>query len=683
MEKTKRLLLPFLAAGVVALASCTSTQQSDEASNLAIDAANMDTTVLPGTDFYQYACGGWMKNNPLKPEYSSYGVFNQLREDNQEQIRTLIEELGANPQETNSVAQKISTMYSVALDSSKANELGYEPIKQELESIRSLASKTELSKMVANLQKEGISPYFALFVGPDDKNSEMNIVSIYQSGLGMGDRDYYLQKDDTMEKIRAAYKDYIRQLFEFIGASPEQAEAAVNSVMKIENAIAKSSYSREQLRDTQKNYNKITVDDFKSKNSILDWDAYLSAIGLSGLAELNVSQIDYYPALDKLLKDVSLDDQKIYLAFHLMNRAANYLGDDFVNASFDFHGRVMSGREELQPRWKRAVDMVNSALGEAVGEIYVERYFPASSKEKMLELVKNLQVALGQRISSLEWMGDSTKMKAQEKLSSFTVKIGYPDKWRDYSALEVREDSYWANYRRAQIFDFDYMLSDVGKPVDKSRWYMTPQTVNAYYSPNTNEICFPAGILQPPFFNPSADDAVNYGAIGVVIGHEMTHGFDDQGRNYDRAGNLVDWWTAEDAKQFTSRADILAQQYSNIIVTDTVHANGRYTLGENIADQGGLLVAHQAYLNSREGKSVPEPIDGFTDEQRFYLAYASLWAQNIRTEEIIRLTKTDPHSLGKWRVNAALRNIDDFYTAFGIKEGDPMFLEPENRVNVW
>ena len=683
MKKTKQFLLPVLAAGMVALASCTSSPKSEEVSNLAIDPANMDTTVAPGVDFYQYACGGWMKNNPLKPAYSSFGVFNQLRDENQEQVRSLIEELSAQPQENGTVAQKIAMMYAMALDSTKTNEQGFEPIKEQLEAIRTLATKAELSKMVATLQREGMAPYFTFYVGADDKNSSMNIVNLYQSGLGMGDRDYYLQDDEMMAKIREAYKTYINQLFTFTGSSPEQAEAAVNAVWKIEEGIAKASYSREDLRDTQKNYNKLTVEDFKKQNAVLDWDVYLSELGLNDLQELNASQIDYYPALDRFLQNVSLDEQKSYLAFVLMNAAAPYLDDNFVNADFDFYGKVMSGKEEQQPRWKRAVDAVNGALGEAVGEMYVQKYFPASSKEKMLALVKNLQTALGERIASLAWMGDSTKMKAQEKLSSFTIKIGYPDKWRDYSGLEVKEDSYWANIRRAQIFDFEYMLAEVNKPVDKSRWYMTPQTVNAYYSPNTNEICFPAGILQPPFFNPEADDAVNYGAIGVVIGHEMTHGFDDQGRNYDRNGNMVDWWTAEDAAQFTKRADILANQYSNIIVVDTVHANGRYTLGENIADQGGLLVAHQAYMNSLKGKEIPAPIDGFTNEQRFYLGYASLWAMNIRPEEIIRLTKTDPHSLGKWRVNAALRNIDDFYKAFNIEEGDPMYMAPEDRVNVW
>ncbi|MDD4661187.1 MAG: M13 family metallopeptidase, partial [Massilibacteroides sp.] len=378
-----------------------------------------------------------------------------------------------------------------------------------------------------------------------------------------------------------------------------------------------------------------------------------------------------------------LEEQKNYLCFNLLNAAASYLSDDFVTASFDFYGKTLSGKQEQQPRWKRALNTVNGSLGEAVGQIYVAKYFPATSKEKMLTLVHNLQQALGERIQNVAWMGEETKAKAEEKLASFIIKIGYPDKWRDYGALEINNDSYWANVCRSNIFDMEYQLADINKPVDKSRWYMSPQTVNAYYNPTSNEICFPAAILQPPFFNPDADDAVNYGAIGVVIGHEMTHGFDDQGRNYDKDGNLTDWWTTEDAARFTERAEVLVKQYNDIIVLDTVQANGRFTLGENIADHGGLLVAFQAYQNSLKGREIPAPIDGFTDVQRFYLGYATLWGQNIRDEEILRLTKVDPHSLGKWRVNAALRNIDSFYKAFGIKESDPMFLPPAERVVIW
>lgn len=678
----KRKMFPFLAAGIVALASCN-TPLKEVVKIAAINPANMDTTVAAGTDFYEYACGGWIKNNPLKPEYARFGTFDQLLENNQEQLRVLIEELSATPHEAGSVAGKIGALYAMGLDSTKLNADGVAPIKEELAAINALATKSDVSKMVATLHKEGMAPFFALFVGADEKNSAMNIVQLYQAGIGMGDRDYYLLEDEGSAKMRDAYRAYINKLFTLAGSSPEQADAAVDAVMKIEKAIAEISYGREDLRDSQKNYNKLAYEDFKQIESPLDWDVYFESMGLAGLKELDAKQINFYKDMSEALRNTTVDEQKYYLAFNLLSAAAPYLSDDFVDADFEFYGKVMSGKQEQQPRWKRSLNTVNGALGEAVGEMYVEKYFPASSKEKMLTLVGNLQTALSERINGLEWMSDTTKAKAQEKLAAFTVKIGYPDKWRDYSGLEIKDDSYWANVRRSNIFDMAYQLADVDKPVDKSRWHMNPQTVNAYYNPTTNEICFPAAILQPPFFNPDADDAVNYGAIGVVIGHEMTHGFDDQGRNYDKDGNLIDWWTAEDAVRFTERADKLVDQYDQIIVIDTLHANGRFTLGENIADHGGLLVAHQAYLNSLKGKETPAPIDGFTNEQRFFLGYATLWGQNIRPEEIRRRTKIDPHSLGKWRVNAALRNIAPFYAAFDIKEGDPMFMAPVDRVVIW
>ena len=678
----KRKMFPFLAAGIVALASCN-TPQKEVVKIAAINPANMDTTVAAGTDFYEYACGGWIKNNPLKPEYARFGTFDQLLENNQEQLRVLIEELSATPHEAGSVAGKIGALYAMGLDSTKLNADGVAPIKEELAAINALATKSDVSKMVATLHKEGMAPFFALFVGADEKNSAMNIVQLYQAGIGMGDRDYYLLEDEGSAKMRDAYRAYINKLFTLAGSSPEQADAAVDAMMKIEKAIAEISYGREDLRDSQKNYNKLAYEDFKQIESPLDWDVYFESMGLAGLKELDAKQINFYKDMSEALRNTTVDEQKYYLAFNLLSAAAPYLSDDFVDADFEFYGKVMSGKQEQQPRWKRSLNTVNGALGEAVGEMYVEKYFPASSKEKMLTLVGNLQTALSERINGLEWMSDTTKAKAQEKLAAFTVKIGYPDKWRDYSGLEIKDDSYWANVRRSNIFDMAYQLADVDKPVDKSRWHMNPQTVNAYYNPTTNEICFPAAILQPPFFNPDADDAVNYGAIGVVIGHEMTHGFDDQGRNYDKDGNLIDWWTAEDAVRFKERADKLVDQYDQIIVIDTLHANGRFTLGENIADHGGLLVAHQAYLNSLKGKETPAPIDGFTNEQRFFLGYATLWGQNIRPEEIRRRTKIDPHSLGKWRVNAALRNIAPFYAAFDIKEGDPMFMAPADRVVIW
>ena len=678
----KLMVIPLVAAGMVTWVGCSETPVKEAVKAEAINLANLDTTVAPSTDFYQYACGGWMKNNPLKPEYSRFGTFDQLRDNNQEQIRSLIEELSAAPQENGSVAQKIGLLYSMGLDSTKLNADGYEPIKEQLAEIKRLATKDEVSKMVATLHKEGMAPFFSLYVGADEKNSSMNIVQLYQDGLGMGDRDYYLLDDEATQKMRDAYKEYITRLFTLVGSSPEQADAAVQAIMKIEKGIAEISFSREDLRDSQKNYNKLSIEEFKADNNPLNWDIYFESLGLMDIKFLDAKQLPFYKGLEGLLNNTSLDEQKYYLTFNLLSAAAPYLSDDFVAAGFDFYGKAMSGRQEQQPRWKRALSTVNGSLSEAVGQMYVAKYFPASSKEKMLKMVSDLQKALGDRIAGLEWMSDATKAKAQEKLAAFIVKIGYPDKWRDYSGLEIKNDSYWANVRRSNIFEVNYMLADVDKPVDKARWGMSSQTVNAYYNPTTNEICFPAAILQPPFFNPEADDAVNYGAIGVVIGHEMTHGFDDQGRNYDKDGNLKDWWTAEDAELFTRRADRLAQQYSDIIVVDSVHANGRFTLGENIADQGGLMVAHLAYLNSLQGKT-PAPIQGFTNEQRFYLGYANLWAQNIRPEEILRLTKIDPHSLGKWRVNAALRNIDAFYSAFGIKAGEPMYMQPAERVVIW
>ena len=674
-------MFPFLAAGLVTLAGCSS--EPKETKVPAFNIANLDTTATAGEDFYQYACGGWIKSNPLKPEYARFGTFDLLRENNQKQLRDLVEELSAISQEKGSIADKIATLYALGLDSAKLNAEGAAPVKEQLDAIAAVKDTDQLASMIATLQREGAHPYFAFFVSADEKNSSMNIIQLYQSGIGLGDRDYYLQADAGMDRIREAYKTYIRKLFSLVGFSDEQAVDAVNAVMKTETAIAGVSYTREALRDSQKNYNKMSYADFKSKAGWLNWDAYFASLGVKEVGELDPKQLDFFIGLKDVISKLTLEEQKNYLCFNLLNAAASYLSDDFVTASFDFYGKTLSGKQEQQPRWKRALNTVNGSLGEAVGQIYVAKYFPATSKEKMLTLVHNLQQALGERIQNVAWMGEETKAKAEEKLASFIIKIGYPDKWRDYGALEINNDSYWANVCRSNIFDMEYQLADINKPVDKSRWYMSPQTVNAYYNPTSNEICFPAAILQPPFFNPDADDAVNYGAIGVVIGHEMTHGFDDQGRNYDKDGNLTDWWTTEDAARFTERAEVLVKQYNDIIVLDTVQANGRFTLGENIADHGGLLVAFQAYQNSLKGREIPAPIDGFTDVQRFYLGYATLWGQNIRDEEILRLTKVDPHSLGKWRVNAALRNIDSFYKAFGIKESDPMFLPPAERVVIW
>lgn len=669
-----------LGAAAMVFAGCA---QNNKEGKPAIDLANFDLTTAPSEDFYQYACGGWMEANPLTPEYARYGIFDQLEKENNEKLKALIEELGSTPQKPGSVGEKIRMMYEMGLDSLKRNADGAAPVMEQLAAINAVSNHKELSAMAGRIHVESASPFFGFYIGADEKNSTMNLLQFYQGGISMSDRDYYLLEDESTVKIRNAYRQYIDRLFVLAGYTAEEAAKAADAVLALETEIAKVSVDRATLRDVHKNYNKMTIKEFTSKYDFLDWNEFFRETGISKSTELNAGQIPFFEGLTKLLKKTSLEDQKLYLSFKLLNSASSYLSDDFVNANFDFYGKALQGKEELQPRWKSSLAIVNRSLAEAFGQMYVEKYFPASSKEKMIEMVANLQTALGERIEALEWMSEQTKSKAQEKLGTFIVKVGYPDNWKDYTALEIKNDSYWANICRTNVFAHNDMMEDEGQPVDRTEWGMSPQTVNAYYNPTTNEICFPAAILQPPFFNPDADDAVNYGGIGVVIGHEMTHGFDDQGRNYDKDGNLSAWWNEEDEEKFNERAQVLVEQYDKIVVLDSLHADGRYTLGENIADQGGLLVSYQAYMNTLKGKDVPADIDGFTYSQRFYIGYANLWAQNLRPQEIMRRTKTDVHSLGKWRVNAALRNIEDFYTAFDIKEGDAMYLAPEERINIW
>ena len=671
-----------LTLAMMAVCACT---DGDSKKGAGLDMTDMDTSVAAQEDFYKYACGGWIKNNPLTAEYARFGSFDQLRLDTQEQLRDLVEGIAAQENEKGSVAQKIADVYSMKMDSTRRNELGAAPIQADLAAIDAISTREDLTRMVVSMNKEGVETFFGIYIGADAKNSSMNILDIYQGGTNMGDRDYYLVDDETTQEIQQAYREYIKKLFILAGCDEARAERAVESVMKIETGLARVQFSREEQRDPQKNYNKMTVKEFKARTSAFDWDVFFTEMGYDGEKELVVDQLPFIDGMDKVIKGASMDEIKDYLAFNLLDGATSLLSDDFEVASFEFYGKTLSGTEVQQPRWKRALGTVNGVLSEAVGQIYVEKYFPASSKERMVQLVKNLQVALGEHINALEWMGDSTKAKAQEKLSTFHVKIGYPDKWEDYSELEINPElSLYDNMKAVSAFFYQKNLDEkLGKPVDKDEWLMSPQTVNAYYNPTTNEICFPAAILQPPFFYPEGDDAINYGAIGVVIGHEMTHGFDDQGRQFDKDGNLNEWWTADDAAQFTSRADVLADQYSAIVVLDTVHANGRFTLGENIADQGGLRVAYTAFKAAEAQNPYTENIDGFTPDQRFYLAYARLWAQNIRDAEILRLTKVDPHSLGVNRVNAAVKNLPTFYEAFDVKEGDAMYMAPEERVIIW
>ncbi|MBK5720250.1 M13 family metallopeptidase [Dysgonomonas sp. Marseille-P4677] len=658
----------------------TNTEKTEEVKNF--DIANLDTTAILGNDFYQYATGGWAKANPIKDEYARYGSFDQLAEKNQEQVKEIIEDLGKTTHKEGSIEQKIGDLFAMGMDSVTLNSEGAKPIASELDAIKSATNVADIIRLAGEIRRYANSPFFGLYVGADDKNSSMNLVQLYQGGLGLGERDYYVAQDSTSIALRKGYQNLIKVQFVNAGYSEAEGIKAADAVLKIETALAQDHFKKEDTRKPELNYHKMKVEDLNKSVGNFDWTAFFDAAGAKGFTELNVSQVKPITTAVKLIQTLPLDESKAYLSWCVINSAASYLSDEFVDANFDFYGKQLTGRKVLQPRWKRTVRTVDGALSEAVGQMYVAKYFPAEAKDRMIKLVKNLQETLGERINNLSWMSDVTKEKAQEKLNAFTVKIGYPDKWKDYSTLEIKKDSYWANIVRASEFDYTEMINKIGKPVDKSEWHMPPQMVNAYYNPTTNEICFPAGILQPPFFYLDADDAVNYGAIGVVIGHEMSHGFDDQGSQYDKDGNLANWWTADDSKKFTERAQVLVQHFNKIEVLPNVFANGEFTLGENIGDFGGLQIAYNAFEKTEQAKT-GDQIDGFTPAQRFFLSYAGVWAGNIRDEEVLRLTKIDPHSLGKWRVNGTLPHINAWYEAFNITEKDSLFIPKEKRADIW
>lgn len=644
-----------------------------------VDRANLDPSVAPQTDFYDYACGGWMKANPLKPEFARYGTFDELRENNRVQLRELIMNLDTKNAPQGSITQKIGDLYAMGLDSLRLNIEGAQPIIGDVVAINQ-TPKSDVMDLLAT--KIGVDGFFSTGVEADMMNSDIHAMYWSQGGMGLGDRDYYLEDSDNAKKIRDAYRTYIKTLTSLIGYDSAAQQRVADNVMEIETRLAKAAMSREELRNPAATYNPMTLDEIVAKYPNVDLRRYFAKQGITDIESVVIGQPNSLAEVNAILAEASEQAIHDYLTASYISTAADYLSDDFTDAKFKL-SQAVSGVEEPMPRWKRALGVPNALLGEAVGQLYVEKHFPQSSKEKMLTLVGNLKTALGEHINGLTWMSDTTKQRALEKLDAFTVKIGYPDKWRDYTTLKIdRRRSYWDNIKDAIKHEVDYNLSDWGKPVDKTRWYMTPQTVNAYYSPLSNEICFPAGILQAPYFNPDADPAENYGAIGVVIGHEMTHGFDDQGSQFDKEGNFANWWTAADKEKFDSLTSGLADQFDSIVVLGDTHANGRFTLGENIADQGGLRVAYTAYHNSL-GDSEGEVIDGFTPDQRFFLSYANVWAGNIRDEEILLRTKTDPHSLGRWRVNGSLKNIEPFFRAFDIKEGDAMYLAPEKRVIIW
>jgi len=655
-----------------------------------INLDNLDTTVSPLEDFYQYACGGWMKNHPLDAEHSRYGSFDFLAEENQKQLRGIIDSVSANQNQPGSIADKIATLYNIGMDSVRLQEQGAEPLKPYLDEIQAVKTREDINAEIVRLHKRGNHVLFAVFGEADKDDAKQCIAWAYQSGLGLGDRDYYLTNEGNNAKIREGYLKLMET--QFVNAGYDQmtgvsADKLAATVMALETKLAKAQYDKLTNRDPFKTFNRKTVDEAIALAGNIDWKGYFSAMGiLDGMKTLNVAQPEYFAAVSDILAKENIDNLKAYFAWHEINGAASYLSDNFVDANFEFYGKLLSGREANRPRWKRVTSTVDGAMGEALGHLYVDKYFPAEAKERMKVMVDNLMTALGQRIDMATWMSDQTKANAHEKLATILVKIGYPDKWRDYSGLEIKNDSYYANVVRSNEFDMAYYMSKINKPVDRDEWQMTPQTVNAYYNPTTNEICFPAAILQPPFFQFDADDAANYGAIGVVIGHELTHGFDDQGRNYDKDGNLNDWWTEQDAENFKKNAQVLIDAFNAVKVLDDpeTYANGALTLGENIADNGGLHISHLAMQTAIEkGQVNKEKMDGFTPEQRFFLAYAAVWASNARPEAILQLTQMDVHALARNRVNVTLPHIGEFHDAWAVKQGDKMWLDPDKRAQLW
>ena len=648
-----------------------------------IERNNLNQEVSPKQDFYEFACGGWIKNNPMPDEFSSYGQFDVLREKARKQVQDLILNLEADPASKvkGSIAQKISDLYNMGMDEHRLNSEGADAIQPTLREMRSRLEKDDLTSLLTWLHMGLDSTFFSSGVGPDPADSNNNILHIGEAGLGLGDRDYYLEDNETNRKILEAYENYVKKIMILSGYSETDAERVWNTVIGLERRLAEIKMTREQRRNPALRHNIYSVEQLQKEFPIVDWNKYFEGLGLNDVKSANVSSIAYMAAIPEIANKLSPQELEDFIAYNLITNSTGLMGDDFIDADFEMYGKVMSGQKEKKPRWKRAMSLPDSMFGEAVGELYVDKYFPKENKEYMLALVENLRKSLDKHISQLKWMSEETKTKAREKLSVMSVKIGYPDKWKDYSEIEIDPTrSYLENVQKASIWFTKDNYSKFNKPVDKAEWHMTPQTVNAYYSPIVNEICFPAGILQPPFFDITAEDALNYGAIGVIIGHEMTHGFDDQGRQFDKDGNLTDWWTAKDAEKFNSLADKLVEQFDKVKITPDVHANGRFTLGENIADQGGLNVSLTAYLDSKQSE---ESIDGFSPLQSFFLSYANVWAGSITEEEKLARTKTDPHSLAKNRVNVTLKNLDLFEKAFSIQEGDEMYRPETERVIIW
>ena len=675
MKAKKILLMMTMAASLTAC--------NQQTTGLKLE--NMDTTVKPGTDFYQYACGGWIKNNPLKPEYSSYGSFDVVVEENQKRIRELIEDLASKPQEQGSLGQKIGDLYALRMDSVRQNKEGVKPVLADMERVAKVKTTEELMTLLNQMNTEGVAfgELWGYYVGADMMVSTQNLLELSQGGYSI-ERDYYVKDDEANKKILEAYKKHVVKMFQLVGETADAAQQKMENVLKVEMRMAKAGRDNVALRDPASNYHKMSFADFQKDYEGFDWKTYFDMQGMTDIDSLSVGQPEAVKEALAVLKDTPVEVLKDFFLWQILDSSGGILGDKVYEEVFDFEGRILTGAKEPRPRWKRSVSAVNGILGEAVGQMYVEKYFPPANKARMEELIKNLQTALGERIDAQEWMSESTKKAAHEKLDAFYVKVGYPDKWRDYSKMNIDpQKSLYENMKEvAKWAHADMLARKWKKPVDRDEWHMTPQTVNAYYNPTTNEICFPAGILQYPFFDMEADDAFNYGAIGVVIGHEMSHGFDDQGRQFHKDGNFRDWWADGDGDKYNKRAQVIKDFFSAIKVLPDLNANGDLCYGENLGDHGGLKFAYAAFKNATKDHPLPVK-DGFTPEQRFFLADAGVWAENITEEAIRNQTTADPHSLGKWRVNGALPLIDAWYDAFGITESDPMFVPKEKRVKIW
>jgi putative endopeptidase len=683
MKKLILLLIVLLIGSMIACAVKPKTNSKEAKTNSGFSVENMDKSVKPGEDFFRYVNGTWLKNTEIPGDKVQWGSFMELRENNQKQLKEVFEKAAASKAEKGTALQKIGDLYTLGMDAKTINAQGYDPIKKELKAIESLQTSKDVEVQIAEMFKKGYSPLFGFGSSADLENSKMIITWVTQGGLGLPDKDYYLEKSGRAPKIREEYLSHIQKMLQLTGYSKEQASQSAKSIMELETRLAKVSLARAEMRNPQVLLNKMAVKKFDNEVSPnYDWQSFFATVGLPNPGIVNIFPEKFFVEVSDMITEIPVATWKEYLKWNVVNASANFLSDDFVSQDFDFYNKFLNGQQEMSPRWKRVSGVVNGSLGELVGKIYVEENFPPEAKERMLKLVSNLKEAYRESIQNVDWMSAATREKALEKLEAFTVKIGYPDEWKDYSALNIKRDSYFDNIERVREFNFQDDLSKINKPKDPKEWHMSPQTVNAYYSPTNNEIVFPAAILQPPFFNMNADAPVNYGAIGAVIGHEMTHGFDDQGRKFAANGNLEMWWTEADAKRFNEKAEVLLNQYRSYTILDSLHLNTDLCAGENIADLGGLTLSYAA-LQKELSENPGKTIDGFTPEQRFFLGFAQVWRGKERDEYLASKVKTDPHPPGSYRANGTVRNLDAFYEAFNIDQTDALYLPPNQRAKIW